>query len=413
MKLVSAFMGNSAKTYNFDKEPMYDRHLLVIFFLLITLGLIVVYTSSVAVAGNISADEFFYVKRQCFFLVAGLFAGFLVLHIPTIKLSKYCSLLTLFAAVSLCIIAVIIGPEIKGAKRWIELGLFNFQPSEAIKIVWILFLAGFIESHKNVMSYTRQSIKISILLSIIVGILFLQKDFGSAVVISVITMGMLFIANCSKKFMAIAFGFGSMAIIGAILVAPYRIIRLTTYLNPWDDSSGNGYQLVLSLMSYGRGALFGQGLGNGVFKLSYIPDPHTDFVTSVWAEETGLIGMLILIALEFLLIIKAFTIAFECFRSQNNQNVLQGEIAIGFGMWFLLQVSINIGSASGLLPTKGLTLPFISYGGSSLLMMVVAVCILVRITYERRQFALDNLNASIRISKQLKRTSKVKNEQIE
>lgn len=403
MSLLTAFMGNPNKTYNFDKEPMYDRFLLVIVLMLITLGLIVVYTSSIAVTYKIGAEEFHYVKRQCLFVIGGFFVGFLFLHIPTATLAKYCKNIVVILVLLACLSTVFIGAEIKGAKRWIDLGFFNFQPSETMKMVWIIFLAGFIDRHKTKITYMRQPFKIYILLGFIIAVFYLQKDLGSVVVISSITIMMLFIANCSMRVLLGTAILGIAFVSLAIIFTPYRLARLMTFLDPWSDPSSNGYQVTLSLMAYGRGHIFGEGLGNSVFKLSYIPDPQTDFVSAVWGEETGLIGILILLLIEILLVIKCLMIGFESFRSKLNQNVFHGEIAVGLAMWFLLQITINIGSACGLLPTKGLTLPFISYGGSSLIMMLVSVCVLLRITYERRQFALDNIMANIKIAKQLKK----------
>ncbi len=399
MSIFAGLLGNPAKVYNFAKEPMYDRWLLVLGLILLALGLVVVYTASISVGEQQYNDSLYFVKRQGMYALMLFFIGLIWLHIPTKILCRFARYRIIILAMILAVLAICIGPSIKGANRWISLGFINFQPAELIKLLWIIYLAGYIERHQDRMNAPANFLKPLLLLLFPVGALIVQKDLGSSVIISGVTLLMLYISGCKITHILSLIGIGIAAVGVLIAITPYRILRLVTFLNPWEHKWGGGYQLTMSLMAYGRGELYGQGLGNSVFKLSYIPDPHTDFVTAVWAEETGLVGIMIILVLEFLLGCRMLCIGFECLRSKVNQNVFQGLVSIGFGFWFLSQTFINIASATGAMPTKGLTLPFISYGGSSILLMMVALVIMLRISYERRLVALKKIRVEKNIRK--------------
>jgi cell division protein FtsW len=389
-----------SENYDFSKEPLYDRLILMIVFLLLAIGLVVVYTASIAKGEAIFNDSLFFVKKQLLYVLAGLGLSFILVHIPSKILYQLGSTKFLLIAIFLCVVTIFIGAEIKGAKRWLNLGFINFQSAELFKLVWIVFIAGYIERHKNQITNLWQSIKPSILLFLFCIVIGLgQSDFGTCMILITITLALLFVVGVKIKYI---FGGGVVVLFFLallVIIKPHRIQRLLGYLDPWQDSLAGGYQITMSLMAFGRGEIEGKGLGESVFKLEYVPDPHTDFVTAIWAEETGLVGMILILILEFWLVARIFGLGICCLRDEQNRNLMHVSICIGIGLWFLMQVFINIGSATCLIPAKGLTLPLISYGGSSLIMMLVAIAIVIRISYERRVLILRMAEAEKKIGK--------------
>jgi cell division protein FtsW len=258
------------------------------------------------------------------------------------------------------------------------------QPSEFAKLAIVLFLASYlVRRQEEVVDTIKGFIKPLIILSLFAVLLLLQPDLGSTVVIVVVMMGMLFIAN-AKLVNFIAIIVALLAVIVALVVmSPYRMARVVGFLDPWADPFGRSYQLTQSLMAFGRGGWFGQGLGNSVQKLKYLPEAHTDFIMAILAEELGFIGVSIVILLEFILVYRAFSIGKKALALKTPL-VFPGYVAIGIAIWFFFQTAVNIGAASGIAPTKGLTLPLVSYGGSSLISIAIAVALLLRIDFERR-----------------------------
>lgn len=378
------FLGNEHKKYDVYNKPMYDRYFIVITSILLAIGMVVVYSSSIYVSQEKFGSSFHFIWRQFLFIFIGGLFSFFVIHIP---IDKACSkgqtwgYLIMFI---LCLCPCIFGREINGAKRWISLGICNFQPSELLKLYWILFISGYLFRHSQTIATLKGFFMPYICLLPFIGLLVLQKDLGSIFVLITITFVLLFICGAKLSHVIGTVGIASLLGTIAIILEPYRIGRLVSFLDPWKEAFGKGFQLTMSLMAFGRGDLFGQGLGNSIIKLSYLPEPHTDFIVSIWAEETGLVGVCLVIVLELALILKSIFLGLECFASKQNKRIDQGAVALGIGCWFFVQTFVNVGAASGFLPTKGLTLPFISYGGSSILVMLVAVSILVRISFERR-----------------------------
>ncbi|PSU69561.1 cell division protein FtsW [Photobacterium phosphoreum] len=363
------------------KPILYDRQLVWIAISLMITGLVMVTSASIPVATRLTGIPFFFALRHAFFLVCSLVIAAIVLRIPLSKWEKY-SVPMLLISIFLLIVVLAIGHSVNGAARWIPLGVFNLQPAEVAKLSLFVFLAGYLVRKNNeVRDNVAGFLKPLGVLGIMGFLLLQQPDLGSFVVMFVGTIGMLFIAGARLWQFLVMLAAAFVGIAMLIIFEPYRLRRVTSFLNPWQDPYGSGYQLTQSLMAFGRGEWFGQGLGNSIQKLAYLPEAHTDFVFAVLAEELGLIGVIIVLTLLFALVFKAIIIGRKCLEGGL---LFGGYLAIGFGIWFAFQTLVNVGAAAGIVPTKGLTLPLISYGGSSLFIMAAAVAILIRIDFEQR-----------------------------
>ncbi|PSU25011.1 cell division protein FtsW [Photobacterium phosphoreum] len=363
------------------KPILYDRQLVWIAIALMITGLVMVTSASIPVATRLTGMPFFFALRHAFFLACSLVIAAIVMRIPLSKWEKY-SVPMLLISIFLLIVVLAIGHSVNGAARWIPLGVFNLQPAEVAKLSLFVFLAGYLVRKNNeVRDNVAGFLKPLGVLGIMGFLLLQQPDLGSFVVMFVGTIGMLFIAGARLWQFLVMLAAAFVGIAMLIIFEPYRLRRVTSFLNPWQDPYGSGYQLTQSLMAFGRGEWFGQGLGNSIQKLAYLPEAHTDFVFAVLAEELGLIGVIIVLTLLFALVFKAIIIGRKCLEGGL---LFGGYLAIGFGIWFAFQTLVNVGAAAGIVPTKGLTLPLISYGGSSLFIMAAAVAILIRIDFEQR-----------------------------
>jgi len=388
-------------TFESGAQPQaYDRSLLVLVFTLMGIGLVIVASASMPEGIALSADPFRFLKRHLIYIILCLFVLAAVVSIPIDRWHKYTPLILLLSTLGLLAV-LIIGTEVNGSVRWLRLGPLNIQPSEFAKLSVVLFISSYlIRRQREVIDTIKGFIKPLAILALLAMLLLLQPDLGSTVVIVVIMMGMLFIANARMiSFVGIAVALLSVIIL-LIVTSPYRMARVFGFLDPWSDPFGRSYQLTQSLMAFGRGGWFGEGLGNSVQKLEYLPEAHTDFIMAILAEELGFIGVSIVIILEFVLVYKAFSIGK---RALEKNYVFAGYVAIGIAIWFAFQTAVNIGAASGIAPTKGLTLPLISYGGSSLITIAIAVGLVLRIDFETRINS-----AQARITKKIK---KIKHEQ--
>lgn len=369
----------------------FDRSLIFACMLLLLISIVLISSASVQEAYTSTGDQYFYLKRQVIFCGVGLVWFFLMVTIPSatwFNLSWY-----LMAVVGvLLIVVLLVGREINDAKRWLDLGPVNLQPAEFLKLFWILFFSRYTCRQIVKVRYQIRGFLIPMGMMTVVGtLLLLQPDFGSTVVIAAITMGILFVGGagiikylCAALCLALAGGL-------LILVQPYRLSRVLSFLDPWQDRFDTGYQLTNSLMAFGQGGFWGEGLGHSVHKLGYLPEAHTDFVMAIMGEEFGFFGVSCVIFIEFFIVVKAVLIALRILRQRSQY---QGYVAFGVAVMLCVQTVINIGAASGALPTKGLTLPFISYGGSSLVVCMWALALLVRIDYEWRSHKLGNLKYS-------------------
>lgn len=363
------------------QSSLYDRTLFLLFIILLFIGFVAVTTASFTTAAKLYNDPLYFAIRDGIYIITGLAMFFFVLQIPMEKWEKWSTWLYLIALCSL-IVVLIVGRNINGATRWISLGFVNFQPAELAKLALICYLSSFFVRKYDVVT-TRQLIFIrpTIVCSILILFLLLQPDLGSSVVLFVITFGMLFIAGAKIFQFFLLIGAGAGLLMFLIIISPYRMKRVTSYMDPFADAFGTGYQLSNSLMAFGNGEFFGQGLGNSILKLEYLPEAHTDFVLAIIGEEFGFIGVLVIVFLLFSLVFRALKIGKESLKLEAK---FRGFFAFGIAFWIFFQGFVNLGVTIGLLPTKGLTFPLISYGGSSLIIMCIAIGILMRIDHENR-----------------------------
>ncbi|WP_217541838.1 cell division protein FtsW [Vibrio cholerae] len=363
-------------------EALFDRQLVWIAFGLMLIGLVMVTSASFPISSRLTDQPFHFMFRHAIFLLLAFITSSMVLQVPLERWMKYSSLL-LGISFFLLIVVLVVGKSVNGASRWIPLGLFNLQPAEVAKLSLFIFMSGYlVRKHDEVrQTFFGGFLKPIMVFGTLAVLLLGQPDLGTVIVMLVTLFGMLFIAGAKlSQFLALMVA-GVLAVVALIIAEPYRVRRVTSFLDPWEDPFGSGYQLTQSLMAFGRGEWFGQGLGNSIQKLEYLPEAHTDFVFAVLAEELGFIGVVLVLVLLFSLVLKAIFIGKKAF--QHDQQ-FGGYLAFGIGIWFAFQTLVNVGAAAGMVPTKGLTLPLISYGGSSLIIMSVAVSILLRIDHECR-----------------------------
>ena len=366
---------------------VYDRQLVVLALSLMAIGLVMVSSASIAEGINVGNDPFYFVKRHGAFLLICLMLASLMLQVPMARWQQF-NASFLILALLLLVAVLLLGRNINGSTRWLALGPINVQPAEIAKLALFTFLAGYlVRKQEEVRGQWRGFLKPLAVMGVMSVLLLMQPDLGSVVVLFVTTIGMLFLAGArlSQFISLIVLGVGLVGFL--IVTSPYRMRRVTSFLNPWEDPFGSGYQLTQSLMAFGRGGWFGEGLGNSIQKLEYLPEAHTDFVFAILGEELGFTGVLLVLLLQAWLAFKALHIGQKVLMGGRQY---EGYLAMGIGIWFSFQTVVNVGAASGLLPTKGLTLPLVSYGGSSLLVISTAVAILVRIDFEWRR---DNMQA--------------------
>ncbi len=363
-------------------EALFDRQLVWIAFGLMLIGLVMVTSASFPISSRLTDQPFPFMFRHAIFLLLAFLTSSMVLQVPLDRWMKYSSLL-LGISFFLLIVVLVVGKSVNGASRWIPLGLFNLQPAEVAKLSLFIFMSGYlVRKHDEVrQTFFGGFLKPIMVFGTLAVLLLGQPDLGTVIVMLVTLFGMLFIAGAKlSQFLALMVA-GVLAVVALIVAEPYRVRRVTSFLDPWEDPFGSGYQLTQSLMAFGRGEWFGQGLGNSIQKLEYLPEAHTDFVFAVLAEELGFIGVVLVLVLIFSLVLKAIFIGKKAF--QHDQQ-FGGYLAFGIGIWFAFQTLVNVGAAAGMVPTKGLTLPLSSYGGSSLIIMSVAGSILLRLDHECR-----------------------------
>lgn len=367
-------------------KPSFDHGLFWVSMILIGIGLVMVYSSSIALAetakrfGNSSS---YFLIRQTLFICIGAAAGFITFLIPIRwwqKVSPYLFLGGLFLLILVLIPGI--GHKVNGSRRWLSLIVFNLQPSEFMKLFVAMYASDYVlRKSKEIGTFLKGFLPMASAI-IVVGLLLIKEpDFGALAVISVIAALILILGGINKNILLGLLFVSPAAIWGIIHAATYRTSRLS-FLDPWSDSLTKNYQLQHSLMAFGRGEMFGVGLGGSVEKLLYLPEPHTDFILAVLAEELGFVGVLVVIGLFSWLVIRAFGIAKEAIINENYYSALLSQ---GIGIWFGVQGIMNMGVNMGLLPTKGLTLPLLSYGGSGILANMIALAILLRIDWENRR----------------------------
>lgn len=359
---------------------MLDHGLVASFLLLLVWGLVMVASSSVAIAEQ-AGTAFYFFWRQLAYAGIGLTAGFVVFLVPLAFWQQ--RRLWLLGAAFLLLAAVFIpglGREVNGAQRWLHLGPLNLQASELARLALFGYLSAYLVMRRADFALSLRGL-IRPLLPILAASLLLlaQPDFGATVVLMAVALVLLFVAGAPLIFMGGAAALGATALGLLALASPYRMRRLVSFADPWQDPYNSGFQLSQALIAIGRGEWLGVGLGNSVQKLFYLPEQHTDFIYAILAEEYGLLGTVLLLLLFLWFVRRAFAIAG---RAQAAGQEFGALLAYALGAWIGLQVLVNLGVNMGILPTKGLTLPFMSYGGSSLLAACIAVGLLLRIDYE-------------------------------
>ena len=364
-----------------SNEGTLDLRLVSICLLLLLLGVVMVYSASIASAEKQLGAANYYLNRHLVFVCLGLVCGFITYSIPTNfwQRIRWICLLVVFVLLVLVLIPGI-GKEVNGSRRWIDLGYFGLQASELAKLGVIIFLAGYlVKQQKNVEQSFSAFIR-PLTVVVLIGVLLMSEpDFGATAVMMGITMGMLFLGGVRILHFIFFMLISVVTLWSVAISSPYRVKRIMSFLEPWEHSQDSGYQLVQSLIAIGRGEWFGVGLGNSMQKLFYLPEAHTDFVFAIYAEEFGLLGVVVLISLFVYLLLRAFNIARVAISLSRPY---QAYLASGIGIWIGLQALVNIGVNLGALPTKGLTLPLISYGGSNLVTICIALALLLRVHKE-------------------------------
>lgn len=353
---------------------------------LLAIGFVMVYSASIATAEMSRLTGYrshYYLMRQGMFIAIGVVAAVIAFQIPVAWLQRGAPFLFLFCILMLMLVLIPgIGVTVNGSRRWLPLGITNFQPSELMKLAVVLYAADYtVRKAAFMQDFKRGFLPMFGVMFLAGGLLLMQPDFGAFVVITTIAMGILFLGGLNWRLFAGLIVLLLCAFVALILLSPYRLQRVLGFMDPWADAFGKGYQLSHSLIAFGRGEWFGVGLGASVEKLFYLPEAHTDFLMAVIAEELGLLGVLAVIGLFVWLVWRAFLIGRQ---SASLERYFAALVAQGIALWVSVQAFINMGVNMGLLPTKGLTLPFLSYGGTGIVINCVAVAVLLRIDFENR-----------------------------
>jgi len=365
----------------------YDLPLVIATSILVGLGILMVYSAAIALADGPRANygRYSFVLRQSAFVAIGLFVSTMVLTVPMTAWRRMTIALFCFTLLLLVLVLVPgVGKKVNFATRWLPVGPVTFQPSELMKLAVILLTADYVIRKKEYLqSFLRGFMPIALILGIVALLLLKQPDLGALIVIVTIVMGILFVGGISAKIFSSLVGILLFAFALVIWLTPWRLQRVFAYLDPWNPvyAQSTAYQLSHSLMAVGRGEWTGVGLGNSVEKLHYLPEAHTDFIASVIGEELGFVGIMLVLVLFAIIVQRCFEIGRQAIAMER---VYGGLVAQGVGLWFGVQSFINIGVCLGALPTKGLTLPLVSYGGSGLLMNLIAIAIVLRVDFENR-----------------------------
>ncbi|MDP2144699.1 MAG: putative lipid II flippase FtsW [Gallionella sp.] len=382
-------MVSMVKTRTKPPQAQFDELLLWVLAGLLALGLVMVYSASIATAegskftGNQPA---YYLMRHGIFIAIGVTAGAFAFSVPVQMWQSYAPVLFV-TGVFLLILVLIpgIGKSVNGSQRWLSLFVINLQPSELMKLFAVMYASSYVVRKVKVKDTFVKAFVPMFAVMVLVGfLLLLEPDMGAFVVIIAIALGTLWLGGFNGKvFAALVFAL-PLAFAALILSSPYRMQRVIGFMDPWADPFGKGYQLSHALIAFGRGEWFGVGLGGSVEKLFYLPEAHTDFLMAVIAEELGLFGVSAVILLFAIFVLRAFQIGRHAAFLDRNYSAL---VAQGIGVWLGVQAMINIGVNMGVLPTKGLTLPFLSFGGSGVVVNCVAAAVLLRVDYENRRVA--------------------------
>lgn len=362
-------------------ELQIDPVLSTIVLALLLGGMVILASASISISENVAGNPFYFVQRQLLAALIGGAAGGFCLFVP-MRVWQSLGPLILLVGIALLVLVLVpgVGYEVNGSTRWVRFGIINLQVSEPARLCLLLYLAGYlVRRNKALREEFVGFLRPMLVLTVACVLLLKEPDFGAALVLLATALVMLFVAGARIRDFLVFFSTAVIAMAALAMLSPYRMKRLTGFLDPWADPYDSGFQLTQSLIAIGRGEWFGVGLGDSVQKLFYLPEAHTDFVFAVFAEEFGLAGSLLLIALFLALLWRVFKLGM---RAASAERFFEAYIAIGLGTWLGLQAFINVGVNMGLLPTKGLTLPLISYGRSSLIITMICIGLLLRIHHE-------------------------------
>ena len=367
-----------------ERRPALDLPLLIAALGLLSFGFVMVASASMTIGDTCCKDPFYFVTRQAIALSMALMAGLLAFTVP-VSWWERTGVWLFLGGVGMLLLVLVpgIGRNVNGATRWIHVGPLNLQPSEFIKLFAVIYIAGYLVRHADAVANKLSGfIRPMILIGITAVVILKQPDFGTTTVMLATVMGMLFLGGVSVMPFAVLFGTVLVGLTVLVMTSPYRMRRILSFLNPVEDPFNSGYQLSQALIGFGRGEWLGVGLGNGIQKQYFLPEAHTDFIATVIAEELGLLGMLVVIFTFAFIAWRAFRIGASAEAAGSR---FAAYTAQGIGLWLGLQAFVNIGVNAGMLPTKGLTLPFLSYGSNSLMVVCMAIAILLRIDATTRQ----------------------------
>jgi cell division protein FtsW len=363
-------------------EEITVRNILIFTVLtLLCIGSVMVASASMPYADRINGNEFHYVIRHGISIFVASIAAFAAYKI-SIKTWFNNTFPLWLLTIALLFVVLVIGTEVNGSTRWIRVAGFTFQASEVAKLIMAIFTADYVVRRADeVRNNWWGLLRLVFIMIVTTGLIMLEPDLGATAVIVLTMIGVFFLAGAPMKQFVLMVGGVVGGLVIAILVEPYRLKRLTSFSNPWDDPLGAGYQLSNALMAFGRGEWFGVGLGHSMQKMAYLPEAHTDFMLAILAEEFGFFGIFTILILSFVMVACCIRIGH---RALKHQYLRAGYLAYGISIIFLLQILVNAGMNMGMLPTKGLTLPFISYGGSSLIICAVMVSLILKIEASTR-----------------------------
>ena len=367
--------------------PEYDASVVWAAAVLLTLGLVMVYSASISTAESArvtGGEATYYLARHAAFVGAGLAAGLAAFQVPMRAWQRAAPWLFVAGVVLLALVLVPgIGREVNGARRWLPLGIVNLQPSELMKLAVVLYAADYaVRKHALLHSFRRGLLPMLGVMLVVGWLLLREPDFGAFVVICAVAMAILFLAGMNGRWFAALAALATIGFALLVISSPYRVQRIFGFMDPWADAFGRGYQLSHALIAFGRGEWLGVGLGASVEKLHYLPEAHTDFLLAVVAEELGFAGVALVVAAFAWLVLRALAIGRRAADLERPFNAL---VAQGVAVWLGVQAFINMGVNMGVLPTKGLTLPFMSFGGSALVTSCVALALALRVDWESRQ----------------------------
>jgi cell division protein FtsW len=375
---------------NIVAPVFYDKWFILAVTAILFFGLMMMTSASIVLSDKQYHQPFYFLFKQLVYLTAGIAIGSIILRFELNYWEQYGGYLLVLVLLLLSLVIIPgIGHSVNGSYRWLGIGPLGFQVSELAKFAMVVYIAGYlVRRNKEIQQHLSGFLKPMGIVATVALLLLREPDFGATVVVTATTLGLMFLAGMRMRYFSalLSVAIGLLAVIA--ISAPYRLARLTGFMDPWSRPFDTGYQLTQSLIAFGRGGWWGIGLGKSIQKMFYLPEAHTDFLFAVIAEELGLVGMLLIIGLFTLLVYRIFLMGRQAQRLERH---FAGFLAYGFGLWITIQFTVSIGVNSGLLPTKGLTLPLMSYGGSSVLMNCLVIAMLLRIDYENRLHSLGNI----------------------